>query len=317
MIPADETFDGTWPFAPRYFEGRGFKQHYIDEGSTHPDGVPAADAGETFVLLHGEPTWGYIWRNFVPRLSRLGRVVVVDHMGFGKSETPQDRNYSAQEHVENLEALLLEIDAQDVTLVGQDWGGMIGGQFALRQTDLVKRMVIINSFVRPPGPPPANATREEMRSWTRWFELVLDDHFDEVILNLRFTALSVLKRIGFSRAEIANDTWVRAYSAPFPTAAECKGARQFPLNLLEQETYDYCDANEARPGALDALKSKPAAAFTGAEDVTVVPAIVESMLRVYWPNAPFIPIPGAGHFAQEDAPETLVALIEQFIKTTG
>jgi haloalkane dehalogenase len=309
MIPADATFNGTWPFAPRYFEGRGFKQHYIDDGS--------ADTGETFVLLHGEPTWGYIWRNFVPRLSQLGRVVVVDHMGFGKSETPQDRSYSAQEHVENLEALLLGIDVQGATLVMQDWGGPIGGQFALRQPDRVKRIVLIDSFVRPPGPPPANATREEMRGWSKWFELVLDDHFDDVILNLRFTALSVLQRIGFERAEIVNDSWVRAYSAPFPTAADCKGARQFPLNLLEQATYDYCDANEALPGALEALKSKPAAAFTGADDSTVAPQLVEMMLRMYWPNAPFVTIPGAGHYAQEDAPETLVALIEQFVKTTG
>lgn len=316
MIPADETFEGSWPFAPHYFEGRGFKQHYIDEGSANRNGG-SADGGETFVLLHGEPTWGYIWRNFVGRLSQRGRVVVVDHMGFGKSETPQDRSYSAQEHVENLEALLLGIDVQDATLVGQDWGGAIGGQFALRQPDRVKRFVIVDSFVRPPGPPPANATREEMRGWSKWFELVLDDHFDEVILNLRFTALSVLKRIGFTRSEIANDTWVRAYSAPFPTAADCKGARQFPLNLLEQATYDYFDANEARPGALDALKSKPAAAFTGAQDRTVVPELVESMLRAYWPNAPFIAIPGAGHYAQEDAPEILVALIEQFVEMTS
>jgi pimeloyl-ACP methyl ester carboxylesterase len=309
MIPADETFDGTWPFAPHYFEGRGFKQHYVDEGRS--------DAGETFVLLHGEPTWGYLWRNFVPRLSQLGRVVVVDHMGFGKSETPQDRSYSTQEHVENLEALLLGIDVQDVTLVGQDWGGALGSQVALRQPDLFKRLVYIDSFLRPVGPPPPDTPIEVMRSWTSWFDLVLDEHFDEVILNLRFTALSVLQRIGFLRSEVVNDTWVRAYSAPFPTAAECKGARQFPLNLFEQATYDYCDANEAIPGALEALKAKPAATFTGAEDRTLVPRVAETALRAYWPDAPFVAIPGVGHYAPEDAPETLVEMIEQFVKTTG
>lgn len=313
MIPADETFEGTWPWAARYFDGRGFRQHYVDEG-------PAGDeARETFVLVHGEPTWGYLWRHFVPPLAERDRVVVVDHMGFGKSETPQDWEYSAEEHVENLEALLLGIDVRGATLVMQDWGGVIGSQFALRNPDRVKRLVFIDSFVRPPGvvPEDARGHARDMPGMTGWFELVLDEDFDDVILNLRFTALSVLQRIGFRRAEIADDTWVRAYSAPFPTAADCKGARQFPLNLLGPTTDDYCTANESRPGALAALRSKPAAAFTGAEDTTVAPAIVEGMLRRYWPAAPFVAIPGAGHYAPEDAPGTLVALIEQFVQATG
>jgi haloalkane dehalogenase len=111
MIPADETFDGTWPFAPHVFSKNGFRQHYVDEGPR--------DAGETFVCLHGEPTWGYLYRHFIPALTRLGRVVVPDHMGFGKSESPQDRSYSIREHAENLERLLLELDVRDVTLVVQ------------------------------------------------------------------------------------------------------------------------------------------------------------------------------------------------------
>ena len=67
MIAAEEDFDGTWPFEPHFFEGQGFRQHYVDEGPR--------DTGETFVLLHGEPTWGYLYRAFIPRLAKLGRVV--------------------------------------------------------------------------------------------------------------------------------------------------------------------------------------------------------------------------------------------------
>jgi haloalkane dehalogenase len=91
MIPAGEDFDGTWPFAPHFFDGSGFRMHYVDEGS-----------GDPIVLLHGEPTWGYLYRRFIPRLRAHGRVIVPDHMGFGKSETPQDRTYSIREHVDNL-----------------------------------------------------------------------------------------------------------------------------------------------------------------------------------------------------------------------
>jgi haloalkane dehalogenase len=84
MIPAHETFDGTWPFAPRFFEENAFRMHYVEEVD-----------GEPIVCLHGEPTWGYLYRRFIQPLSGANRVVVPDHMGFGKSETPRDREYTA------------------------------------------------------------------------------------------------------------------------------------------------------------------------------------------------------------------------------
>jgi pimeloyl-ACP methyl ester carboxylesterase len=83
MIDANETFNGTWPFAPHFTDAPGFKMHYVDEGG-----------GEAIVCLHGEPTWGYLYRNFIPPLAKKYRVVVPDHMGFGKSETPQDKVYT-------------------------------------------------------------------------------------------------------------------------------------------------------------------------------------------------------------------------------
>ena len=112
MIRADETFNGSWPFAPHFFAGNDFKMHYVDEGH-----------GTPLICLHGEPTWGYLYRNFIPPLSRDHRVIVPDHMGFGKSETPQDRKYTLQTHTENLAALIDDLDLHDITLVIQDWGG--------------------------------------------------------------------------------------------------------------------------------------------------------------------------------------------------
>jgi haloalkane dehalogenase len=114
MIPANETFDGTFPFKPHFCEAAGFRQHYVDEGD-----------GEPIICLHGEPTWGYLYRNFIPPLSQTHRVIVPDHMGFGKSETPHDRAYVLKTHVENLAALIEELDLKNITFVGQDWGGPI------------------------------------------------------------------------------------------------------------------------------------------------------------------------------------------------
>ncbi len=103
-IAADETFDDTWPFPPRYNDAPGFRMHYVDEGSG-PD---------TLLLLHGEPTWSYLFRQQIPVWSKHYRVIAVDHMGFGKSETPQDRTYWLQDHIDNLERFILELDLHDL-----------------------------------------------------------------------------------------------------------------------------------------------------------------------------------------------------------
>jgi len=170
MIEEGETFGGTWLFEARYFEGHGFRQHFIDEGSP--------DATDSFVCLHGEPTWGYIYRNFVPRLSELGRVLVPDHMGFGKSETPQDRDYSVEDHCDNLDALLLSLDVEGITLVMQDWGGPIGTNFAFRHPERITRLIYIDSMPRvgmPKNVDPAGCNallggtdREEEALPSRW-----------------------------------------------------------------------------------------------------------------------------------------------------
>ena len=100
-------------------------------GERHGRGLPDAlrrrgpRDGELIVCLHGEPTWGYLYRNLIPRLAERYRVVTPDHMGFGKSETPQDRAYTLQTHVENLASLLAALDARDVTFVAQDWAARL------------------------------------------------------------------------------------------------------------------------------------------------------------------------------------------------
>src|SRR5947207_11112462 len=121
MIPASESFDGTFPFAAHYTTAPGFRMHYVDEG-----------AGPVIICLHGQPTWGYLYRKFIPPLSKDYRVIVPDHMGFGKSETPPDLDYTLKTHVENLAALVTGLDLRDMTIVAQDWGGPIAGAFTLR-----------------------------------------------------------------------------------------------------------------------------------------------------------------------------------------
>lgn len=298
MIDANETFDGTFPFKPHFSTKPGFRMHYVDEGE-----------GEPIVCLHGEPTWGYLYRNFIPPLSKAHRVIVPDHMGFGKSETPQDRTYSIREHIDNLEALLDDLGLTNITFVGQDWGGPLASGFALRHPDRVKRFCLMNTA--PPGMPTPELMGLIQQS--PWFKWVQTEESKAVLSNLGATVLSVMKRIGFERAAHVDETWVRAYAAPFPTPADCKGALAFPANIASADTLSTLTEHIAN---LPQLGAKPAMYVHGEEDRAIPKDFATGLFRSTWPTGPVVTLPGVGHFCQEDAPETLVAMIQQFIQMT-
>ena len=301
MIAADETFDGTWPFKPHFSTAAGFKQHYVDEGPRD---------GEVVICLHGEPTWGYLYRNFIPKLAQAYRVIVPDHMGFGKSETPQDRVYTLQTHVENLEKLIDELDLQNITFVCQDWGGPITGAYTIRHPERVKRLFLMNTMFGYGGAAPSGDKTE----WFQWIEKHEEAGTLRGILGeLGSTVLSVMKIIGFQNSAAVNDSWIRAYSAPFPDRESCIGGIEFPLDVHYGRFRDYL-IEGLKSGNMDKLKAIPAALAYGLEDRGIDPAHGMADFRLLFPEAPVVELPGVGHFCQEDAPETLVAMIEQFIQ---
>lgn len=301
MIAADETFDGTWPYQPRFFEGNGFRQHYVDEGSTDEKN------DNVIVLVHGQPTWGYLYRNFIPALTKIGRVIVPDHMGFGKSETPQDKAYSIREHTDNLENLLKSLDVKNITLVVQDWGGPIGSSFAMRNPDLIKCICYCNGNV-----PWARVSTGPMPE-LKWLSWVNSEQYEPTISNLGSTVLSVMKRIGIERADYIDETWVRAYSSAFPNLAECRGAIQFPRNISERSTFEFVQELYENY-SLEKLQAIPAMCVVGDEDRTTPADIRVFGFQSMWPNGPVVRLSGVGHFLQEDAPETMSALVSQFIQ---
>lgn len=306
MIAPDETFDGTFPFAPRFSTAPGFRMHYVDEG-----------AGEPLVLLHGEPTWGYLYRHMIGPLARHHRVVVPDQMGFGKSETPQDRRYELAAHVANLTALLDDLDLRDVTFFAQDWAGPIVTAYAMRHPERVKRLFYANTLnghgrVDDPGVP-----RLTDSPWFRWVdESVRTGRAEEVLQNVGSTALSVMKILGFQNSAAVTDTWIRAYQAPFPTKADAIGAHAWPLEAHSGSFAAFVGEGLARDGALDALRATPAMLAEGLQDRAILPPLAVASFRAVWPTAPVVELPDAGHFVQEDAPATLVALLRQFVQST-
>ena len=305
MIPANETFKGTWPFEPRFSTAAGFRMHYVDEGR-----------GETILCLHGEPTWGYLYRKFIGPLSRDYRVVVPDHMGFGKSETPQDRDYTLRTHVENLEALVLELDLRDITLVVQDWGGPIGGCLAADHPERIKRVFHMNTIFYPF----AQFTTEmgEQLTSSRWFTWVkramADGSLEAVLGSLGVTIVAVMKHLmGFERGEVIDETWERAYGGAFADRASCIGGIAFPLDVV---TAKFVYREPPRLDAYDVLRTKPAMLALGMQDRAIPAAITRAGFLGVFGERPIIELERAGHFLQEDEPELLVALLRQFMQSS-
>ncbi len=300
MIQADETFDGTWPFAAKFSSAAGFLQHYVDEGMGRP-----------VVLLHGQPTWGYIYRRFIPPLAASHRVVVPDHMGFGKSETPADRVYTLSTHVENLTALIETLDLRDITLVMQDWGGPIGIGYAVRHPGRVHSLVLMNTVCGYGSAGRRDLPNPVETPWFRWIrEGMATGRTEAVLSQLGSTILSVMQIVGLERLDRVDSTFIRAYGAPFPTPADCKGAMEFPLDLALGRVRDF--VREGLAG-VPALKTKPAIMIEGMLDRAIPPALALADFNGLWPNGTAIEVPGAGHYIQEDAPEVAIAAIQAFL----
>jgi pimeloyl-ACP methyl ester carboxylesterase len=301
MIDDKETFNGSWPFKPNFFKGNGFSQHFVDEGPRNASPI---------IMLHGEPTWGYIYRKFIPALSKENRIIVPDHMGFGKSETPQDKEYTLKTHVENLSNLIEFLDLKNITFVGQDWGGPIIGAYSIRNIKNVKSYFLINTLF--------GYSREEkpqsLSPWFKWIKKHYDDKtLDGILGELGSTVLSVMKIPNFTKSEVIDDDWINAYSSQFPDRASCKGAINFPLDALLNRMVPYI-LEGLKLGDLKSLCSKPAFLAYGMQDKAIEPDYAIRDFKALFPNSKVFKLPNAGHYSQEDEPEVLINLIKDFVK---
>ena len=301
-VPADETFDGTWPFRAHYTDAPGFPMHYVDEGS----------GPETLLLLHGEPTWGYLYRQQIPVWAARHRVIAVDHMGFGKSATPKDRTYWLQDHIDNLERFVLALDLHDLTLVMHDFGGPVGMGLAIRHPDRIGRIVSINGPTSA-GQPDFMERITANVAVAPWFQWILraesEGLLEQVLGQLDYNILSTLKLNGFERNEIINGTWLRAYRAPFPTPAHAAGAigwaKGFATGAHEFEIPD--EATKAE------LTTKPALAIWGEADRTLHAEHFLPLFAQAFPNGLVVCLPGVGHYSPEDASEEVARLVAGFV----
>lgn len=300
-----------YPFAPHYVEALGYRLHYVDEGPT--DGAP-------IFLLHGQPSWSYLYRHMIPPLAAAGyRVVAPDLVGFGKSDKPiRQGDYTYQMHVDVVTELVRMLDLRDVTFFGQDWGGLIGLRVVAEDPDRFARVMISNT-----GLPAAGGVWGwlgyplfRLGVWREGTVETLDPaspdfSFLRWVAYARTTPVFDLKRL-FQRATTRelSEAELAGYAAPFPGEEHLAGARIFPYLVPSQ-----LRENERVMREVYASWTKPfLTAFGDSDPITAGGEVVWQDQVPGAAGEPHVKVEGAGHFIQEDRPEQLVDLLIAFIE---
>jgi len=285
----DERFEELpgYAFEPTYVELDGLRMHYVAEG----DGPP-------LLLLHGEPTWCFLYRKLFSPLAAIGRVIAPDYFGFGRSDKPtRVEDYSYDFHYDSVERLADELDLRSATVVVQDWGGPIGLRLAVERPDLVDRLVILNTGV--------GAGRAPSPAWLRFREFMRRVGSDLVPGQLiRISAVT----------ELADDV-IEAYNAPFPTPESKAGVLAFP-ELVPTDLDHPSAAKMLEVSDALARWERPALVLFSDSDPIFTPAAAERLAARIPGAGPAEIVSGAGHFLQEEKGEEIAERIVRFVRET-
>ena len=297
----DERFEDLpgYDFAPHYVEvpaGEGpgrLRVHFVDEGRT--------GATETVLLLHGEPSWSYLYRTMIGPLTRAGcRVIAPDLVGFGRSDKPASRtDYTYARHVEWMRSALFdELGLSGLTLVGQDWGGLIGLRLVAEHPVRFHRVVAANTGL-PTGDMDLG---EAFHAWRTFSQEVPE--------------LPVGRIVGGGCVSALAPEAVAAYDAPFPDESYKEGARQFPVLVPSRPDDPAAGANHRAWEALGEFDKPFLCAFSDSDPIT---RGADALFMDKVPGAAgqsHTTIAGGGHFLQEDKGEDLAAIVVDFLHHT-
>lgn len=281
-------------FDPQYVElddteGARLRMHFLDEGPR--DAAPV-------LVMHGEPTWCYLYRHMIPIFVAAGhRVVAPDLIGFGRSDKPTERaDYTYQRHVDWMSEWLEKVDLNGITLVCQDWGGLIGLRLVAKMPERFARVVVANTAL-PTGDKPMN---DAFAAWREFSQSVPEFNAGRIVYGGTTSKITA--------SEVA------AYNAPFPDARFQAGARQFPMLVPDTPDNPASAPNRAAWQVLRGL-DLPFVTIFGADDKVMLG--VERVFQKLIPGAAgqkHMVLPNAGHFLQEDVGPELAQATLAFIQ---
>jgi haloalkane dehalogenase len=287
----DERFQNLpgYHFAPHYAEVDGLRIHYVDEGS-----------GPVVLLLHGEPTWSYLYRKMIPVLVDAGlRAVAPDLVGFGRSDKPTPRTeYTYKRHVAWIKGFIDAATLSDITVFGQDWGGLIGLRLVAEHPEMFARVVASNT-----GLPTGEGMSKAFEDWRTFSQTVDKMPIGAIIAG------------GCATAKLTPEE-VAAYDAPFPDESYKEGARQFPVLVPADPENEAVPDNRKAWESLATFYKPFLCAFSDADPIT---RGADARMKETIPGAkgqPHVTIEGGGHFIQEDKGPELAKIVADFVDAT-
>jgi haloalkane dehalogenase len=271
-------------YPPQYVDVEGLRMAYVESG-----------AGDPILLLHGEPTWGYLYRHMLPPLSQIGRAIAPDLIGFGRSDKPVAANaYTYKSHVRWLRTFIETLDLRKITMVCQDWGGLLGLRLLSQIPERFSRLVAMNTGISD-----GRGATEAFWRWRRFSQRVPE-------LNVPLLMRNTLTMKKLSDQEAA------AYQAPFPSREYQMGARVFPRLVPVRLDHPGAYENRLAIAKLRTLEL-PVLLPWGDQDAITLPGR-DLLRKIFRNSSPPIDIAGAGHFVQEDAGEEVAQHISKWIK---
>lgn len=292
-MPKNSSWRSLYPFASNGFEVDGYRLHYLDEGS-----------GPPLLMVHGNPTWSFAWRNLIQPLRDRFRLIVPDHIGCGLSDKPSRYPYTLKQHTENLQRLIEHLNLDQLTLVAHDWGGPIGLGAAVAMPDRFSRLVLLNTGAYPPPffpwriricrtPLLGKLAVQGLNAFARAALWMAVEHRERMTPDVRSGLLAPY------------DSW-KNRTAIYRFVKDIPWSRRHP-------TYRVLEDLESR---LHTLTDRPALFVWGMRDWCFRPECLERFLEIF-PEAEVHRLEDAGHYVFEDAHERIVPLIEDFMARHG
>ncbi len=289
----DERFENLpdFPYEPNYVTVNGLRIHYIDEGPKIAGPV---------LMLHGEPSWCYLYRKMIPAIAAAGhRAIAPDLVGFGRSDKlPRREDYSYQFHVDIVEGFVKALDLKDITLVCQDWGGLLGLRVLAAHPDRFARAVVANTGL-PTG---EGKPSEGFLQWRKFSQEVDNFHVGGIVN-------------GGCSSDLSEEV-IAAYNAPFPDDSYKAAARIFPMLVPISPDDPAAAANKKAWETLTKFTKPVLTAFSDNDPITKGGDKVFQKLVPGAQGQPHTTIANAGHFLQEDQGEELARVVVEFIAAT-
>lgn len=279
-----------YPFASNELSLDGQRYHFLDEGT-----------GTPLLMVHGNPTWSFYWRNLLTEFRDDYRVVVPDHIGCGLSDKPQDYEYRLSRHVDNLVRLINHLDLTDVTLLVHDWGGAIGLGAAIQVPQRIGRIVLFNTGAFPPPFIPMRIRACRTPLLGRW-----------AIQGLNLFARAALT-MATEKPERMTPAIKAGLLAPYDSWQHRTAIAKFVADIPSNRRHPTYATLEHVEANLASLADRPIQMIWGMKDWCFTPECLERFMK-HFPNADVHRLQDAGHYVVEDAHERIVPLVREFIQ---